>query len=80
MTKLNNVVIKDGFVYGLSDGVLQCVDLENGNKRGPATTTATANCCALAIRCSSPAKMASWRSSSRSQEFHELAKFQAIER
>jgi outer membrane protein assembly factor BamB len=33
MTKLNNVVIKEGFAYGLSDGVLQCVDIQNGKKR-----------------------------------------------
>jgi outer membrane protein assembly factor BamB len=33
MTKLNNVVTKDGFAYGLSDGVLQCVDLKDGKRR-----------------------------------------------
>ena len=32
MTKLDNVVVKDGAVYGLSDGVLQCVDLKTGRK------------------------------------------------
>jgi outer membrane protein assembly factor BamB len=32
LTKQNNVIVKDGFVYGLSDGVLQCVDLENGKR------------------------------------------------
>ena len=32
MTKLDNVVMKDGAVYGLSDGVLQCVDLKTGRK------------------------------------------------
>jgi outer membrane protein assembly factor BamB len=33
LTKQNNVVVKDGFVYGLSDGVLQCVNLENGKRQ-----------------------------------------------
>jgi outer membrane protein assembly factor BamB len=32
MTKLDNVVIKDGSVYGLSDGILQCVDVKTGRK------------------------------------------------
>jgi outer membrane protein assembly factor BamB len=32
-TKLTNVVTKDGFVYGLSDGVLECVDLQNGQSK-----------------------------------------------
>ncbi len=29
-TKLDNVVVKDGYVYGLNDGILQCVDLQTG--------------------------------------------------
>jgi outer membrane protein assembly factor BamB len=33
LTKQNNVIIKDGSVYGLSDGVLQCVDLDSGKRR-----------------------------------------------
>ncbi|MCC7086631.1 MAG: PQQ-binding-like beta-propeller repeat protein [Pirellulales bacterium] len=33
MTKENNVVVKDGFIYGPSDGVLHCVDLATGRKR-----------------------------------------------
>ncbi len=33
MTKLNNVIVKDGFIYGLSDGVLQCVDLNSGKRQ-----------------------------------------------
>ncbi len=33
MTKLNNVVIHNGLIYGPADGVLQCVDLETGRKR-----------------------------------------------
>ncbi len=32
-TKLNNVVIKDGFIYGLNDGVMQCVDLKTGHEK-----------------------------------------------
>ncbi len=31
-TKLTNVVSKDGYVYGLSDGVLECVDLQTGQR------------------------------------------------
>lgn len=31
-TKLDNVVIKDGYVFGLSDGVLQCVELATGKR------------------------------------------------
>ena len=37
LTKQNNVIVKDGSVYGLSDGVLQCVDLENGKRRWAGT-------------------------------------------
>ncbi len=29
-TKLTNVTMKDGYVYGLSDGVLECMELETG--------------------------------------------------
>ena len=32
-TKFCNVVIHDGFVYGLSDGVLECVELDTGKRR-----------------------------------------------
>jgi outer membrane protein assembly factor BamB len=32
-TKFANVALLDGFVYGLSDGILECVDLEQGNRR-----------------------------------------------
>lgn len=31
--KFNNVVTKDGFVYGLDDGILACVDLATGERR-----------------------------------------------
>jgi outer membrane protein assembly factor BamB len=33
MTKFSNVIVKDGAVYGLSDGVLQCVDLASGKPK-----------------------------------------------
>jgi outer membrane protein assembly factor BamB len=33
MTKENNVVIKDGYIYGPADGMLQCADLEKGRKQ-----------------------------------------------
>jgi outer membrane protein assembly factor BamB len=32
-TKFANVAIRDGFVYGLDDGTLQCVELETGRPR-----------------------------------------------
>ena len=32
-TKMSNVVIHDGFVYGLDDKILQCVELETGKKK-----------------------------------------------
>ena len=31
-TKFTNVAIRDGYVYGLSDGILECVDLETGER------------------------------------------------
>ena len=31
-TKLTNVAIRDGYVYGLSEGVLECVDLATGER------------------------------------------------
>ncbi|MHB9077255.1 MAG: outer membrane protein assembly factor BamB family protein [Pirellulaceae bacterium] len=32
-TKFTNVVIRDGFAYGLSDGILECVEIETGERR-----------------------------------------------
>jgi outer membrane protein assembly factor BamB len=31
-TKFTNVAIRDGYVYGLSDGILECIDLETGER------------------------------------------------
>ena len=31
-TKFTNVVIRDGYIYGLSDGTLECADLESGER------------------------------------------------
>ena len=31
-TKFTNVAIRDGYVYGLSDGILECVELETGKR------------------------------------------------
>ena len=32
-TKFTNVVVRDGYIYGLSDGILECVDSETGNRQ-----------------------------------------------
>jgi outer membrane protein assembly factor BamB len=32
-TKLTNVAIRHGFVYGLDDGILQCIEFETGEQR-----------------------------------------------
>lgn len=32
-TKFTNVVVRDGFAFGLSDGILECVDLETGTRQ-----------------------------------------------
>lgn len=32
-TKMGNVVVHDGHVYGLNDGILQCIELETGRNR-----------------------------------------------
>jgi outer membrane protein assembly factor BamB len=32
-TKMGNVVIRDGFVYGLDGGILQCIALEDGSNQ-----------------------------------------------
>ncbi len=32
-TKFTNVVVRDGCIYGLSDGVVECVDSETGNRQ-----------------------------------------------
>ena len=32
-TKFSNVAVKDGFAYGLSDGILECIELESGDRR-----------------------------------------------
>ena len=31
-TKFSNVTVYDGHIYGLSDGILECVDLETGER------------------------------------------------
>jgi outer membrane protein assembly factor BamB len=31
-TKFANIAVKDGYAYGLSDGILECVELENGDR------------------------------------------------
>ena len=31
-TKLTNVAIRDGYVYGLSEGILECVELDSGRR------------------------------------------------
>jgi outer membrane protein assembly factor BamB len=79
-TKLDNVVIKDGYVYGLSDGVLQCVELETGKRAWAGATYGhgqllrvgdvlliTGETGELALVEFNPS------------EFHELAKIQALE-
>jgi outer membrane protein assembly factor BamB len=32
-TKFSNVAIRDGFVYGLDDGILSCIELDTGRRR-----------------------------------------------
>jgi len=32
-TKFTNIVLRDGFVYGLSDGTLECIDVATGKRR-----------------------------------------------
>jgi outer membrane protein assembly factor BamB len=32
-TKLTNVVVRDGFIYGLDDGIMQCLDLTTGDQK-----------------------------------------------
>lgn len=32
-TKFTNVAVQDGFAYGLSDGILECIDLSDGTRR-----------------------------------------------
>ncbi len=32
-TKMGNVVVRDGYVYGLNEGILQCIDLETGRSK-----------------------------------------------
>ena len=32
-TKFTNVAIKDGYIYGLSEGILECVQLQTGNRQ-----------------------------------------------
>ncbi len=32
-TKFTNVVWRDGYIYGLSDGILECIDVEHGRRQ-----------------------------------------------
>ena len=32
-TKMSNVVVRDGFVYGLDGGILQCIELDTGSQQ-----------------------------------------------
>ncbi|HEY2762355.1 MAG TPA: PQQ-binding-like beta-propeller repeat protein, partial [Pirellulales bacterium] len=79
-TKLSNVIIKDGFVYGLNDGVIECVELKTGREKwhGPEyghgqllrigdillVTTEFGEVALVELN---------------SEEFHELAKFSALD-
>ncbi|MCA9189451.1 MAG: PQQ-binding-like beta-propeller repeat protein [Planctomycetales bacterium] len=31
-TKLTNVVVRDGYVFGIDDGIMSCIDMSNGRK------------------------------------------------
>ena len=31
-TKFTNGVIRDGYMYGLSDGILECIEIESGDR------------------------------------------------
>ena len=32
-TKFTNVAVRDGFAYGLSDGILECIEVDTGDRR-----------------------------------------------
>jgi outer membrane protein assembly factor BamB len=79
-TKLDNVIIEDGFVYGLSDGILQCVDLATGHRvwagrdYGHGQLLRVGDVLLVTSETGEVALVAL-----NSDEFHELAKFQALE-
>ena len=50
-TKFTNAVIRDGFAYGLDEGMLSCIDIATGARNGRRASTATARCCWSAICC-----------------------------
>ncbi len=79
-TKLNNVVTKDGFAYGLSDGLLQCVEIATGEQRwegndyGHGQVLRVGNLLLVMQEQGAVALVAM-----QPEAFQELARFQAIE-
>jgi outer membrane protein assembly factor BamB len=79
-TKLDNVIVKDGFVYGLSDGILQCVELSTGKRLwagddyGHGQLLRVGNVLLITSETGEVALV-----ELNSEAFHQLAKFQALE-
>ncbi len=44
-TKFTTAVAHDGYVYGLDDGIMQCIDLKTGSRNGKGAGTSTAKFC-----------------------------------
>ena len=80
-SKFANLVVHDGFVYGLDDGVLTCLD--PGQRRAALEerpATGTASCCSSASCCWCRPRTASWCwSSPRPTRYRELTRFPALD-
>jgi outer membrane protein assembly factor BamB len=79
-TKLTNVVLRDGYVYGLSQGVLECVQLDTGRRRwkrgryGHGQLLLVDNLLLVTAETGDVALV-----EATAERFHELGRFEAIE-
>ena len=78
-TKFTNPVIRDGYVYALDEGILQCVEIDSGKRAGRRASTAMARCCWSTTCCScSPSRATSPWSPPILRQYREVARFTAI--
>ena len=81
-TKFANVAIRDGFVYGLDDGTLQCVELETGRPRWKAGRFGHGQILmvedAILVMAESTGELALVEAAP--EKYRELGRFQALDR
>ncbi len=50
-SKFNNFVFRDGYLYGLDDGMLTCIEVATGRRTWKKAVMVMGNCCWETIGC-----------------------------